>query len=88
MEFKVGDKVEIINYGTLFGVHVDLLYRFRSITLYETQGDIVYIDMDTGLIGQQGVVMQSEDTPEGVKRYAIAGPSKYAWFFEDQMRLI
>tara|TARA_R110000796_G_scaffold59371_1_gene136821 strand:+ start:24918 stop:25145 length:228 start_codon:yes stop_codon:yes gene_type:complete len=45
------------------------------------------IDIDPQLVGQQGVVVEAEIC-QNLKHYALDGLSKYAWYDEQQLKLV
>lgn len=74
-KFKKGDEVMIVNYG----------HRIWS---YEpmAEGYKVY-DINPGLIGQKGIIDNAHLT-QGIPTYSINGPTKHAWYDEQQLELL
>ena len=68
--FIVGEQVEIINYGSM---------------IWDGTGDVSkWIDISPELLGEIGIVYEVVIT-QGRCKYALKGPSKSAWYFEDQL---
>lgn len=75
---KIGDQVEIVKYGSL-------IWSGLELTLKKI-GDGVY-DMQPELVGQRGIITGAHLT-QGKPTYALAGPSKVAWYDDEQLKLI
>lgn len=75
---KVGDQVEIVKYGALLWSRMELSCKKISDGLYDTQPE---------LVGQGGIVIDAHLT-HGNPTYALSGPSKVAWYNDDQLKLI
>lgn len=75
-KFKVGDSVRIIKYGHLFWS-------------YDNPESVIptWYDMSPELIGQIGIVVKATRT-QGICHYALKGPSKYAWYNEEQLEKV
>jgi hypothetical protein len=73
-DFKVGDRVEIWNFGSLMWTK----------TIF---GKPTVIDIMPELVGQRGVI-DGENTTQGIKLYSVKGPIKHAWYSENQLRKI
>lgn len=100
MELKEGDVVEIVKYGSLAWIHKDEFKRrieagiFRKNTTEpnnclgfdKSMNSFVY-DTSPLLVGQIGIITKIEEV-QGKKQYSLRGPSKVAWYFEDQLKLI
>jgi len=74
-EFKVGDQVEIVNYGGL---------------IYEKgdDGALHARDLLPYIIGQRGIIVKAKTT-QNIDNYSIDGiPSKTAWYQNDQLELV
>lgn len=75
MKFKIGDEVEIVNYG-------------HNIWSSDGNGHFEILDIAKGVIGQKGVIVKVLDT-QGIPKYAIDGIiGKHAWFDEQQLKYI
>jgi hypothetical protein len=71
-KLKVGDKVRVINYGSLLWEN-------------DKYGNLTTFDMSPELIGKEGVVSKVTKT-QGVTEYAVDGiPEKHAWYDRDQL---
>ena len=74
IDFKIGDRVEIWNFGSLIWTK----------TLF---GKPIVKDIMPELVGQKGVI-DGETDIQGMKRYSVQGPKKHAWYSENQLRKI
>lgn len=82
---KIGDRVRIINYGhAVFTVEQE--YKTDKFPLIKTYPDGTEArDMAPELVGQEGTITQvSKDGDQ----YILLGPSKAAWYNEEQLELI
>ena len=90
-KFKVGDKVEIVNYGHALLTNDALMSEaFKD---HWIGGNPAHIDMHSSLVGQQGTIAKVENGVmygDGriVFSYAIDGLDKYCPYHEDQLKLI
>jgi hypothetical protein len=93
-KFKVGDKVTIIKYGSLFWQNkeeiklIEKNYGKQSTNniIFEDENTI-WKDMQPEIVGLSGIVVKAESTQNHF-HYAIDGiPGKYAWYNEDQLKL-
>ena len=75
-KFKIGDKVRIIGYGHLFWS-------------YDKPSDKIptWYDMSPELVGQIGIIANITNT-QGIPKYALKGPNKYAWYDEKQLEKV
>lgn len=75
MNYGIGDKVRIVNYG-------------HNIYTYNKKDGTKTVDLSPDIVGKEGIVskaIRTRDTPQ----YAIDGlHGKHAWFSEDQMEMI
>ena len=84
MKFKVGDKVKIINYGSLLWAHKTFPLSFKEI---RREGDTIIYDILPSIVGEKGIVVDAHKT-QGNPTYAVHGvPKKYAWYDENQLEL-
>lgn len=89
-EFKVGDKVEIIKYGSIHwqNMEVDPRPIPKKFKILENRLKIkpfVWFDILPEIVGKQGVISKVSETGG----YAIDGiPLKYAWYDKEQLKLI
>ncbi len=75
MKYKIGDKVKVINYGSL-------LWQRNSV------GNISILDIRPGVIGKEGVICKA-DLTQGKPTYAIDGiPEKHSWYDEEQLEMV
>ncbi len=82
---KIGDRVKIINYGhVVFTVEEEYkIYKFPLIKTFP--GGTEARDISPELVGQEGIITQiSKDGDQ----YVLSGPTKSAWYNEDQLELI
>ena len=94
--FEVGNKVEIVKYGSLIWTSKSnwKLMLENGYTKLEKPNNLlgedehVYMyDMSPKLVGQQGIIIEAKRT-QGKPQYAIKGPRKHAWYNHDQLKLI
>jgi len=71
-KFKPGDKVKIINYGSVIWMNED--------------GKFVFYDMTPELVRQTAIV-NKVDLNQGKYKYSLIGPNKTAWYNENQLEL-
>lgn len=85
--FEVGDLVRIINYGHIVYNHklsgIDLTNS--KILKQDENGTIV--DIRPELVGETGIIDGITIT-QGQYSYSLIGPSKHAWYYEDQLELV
>lgn len=72
-KYKIGDRVRVVNYGHQI---------FRN-----KKGKMIPIDMSPEHIGRDGIVVEISMTND-IPKYAIHGPNKKSWYYEDQMELV
>ena len=85
-KFKIGDKVEIINYGHRFWSYEEESSYAKLLFANIEEGYKVY-DALPHLVGQKGVIDAVNDV-QGRPFYSIKGPDKHAWYDENQLQLI
>ena len=85
-KFKVGDKVEIINYGRAmwFNTTMEQLDGYKDLPLLKKEGDIEWRDIRKELIGRRGIIVKALKT-QGVDEYSIDGVG--AWYQNSQLKL-
>lgn len=81
-EYKVGDHVEIINYGSIIYSKSNLLFKSIGVC-----GSLQIYDMSPELIGKQGII-DGSSTVQGRTTYSISGINKHAWYDKQQLKLI
>ncbi len=92
-KFKIGDKVEIVNYGHLIfyagnsGIEYDILSRTCPVVAILDNGTKAF-DLNPKLIGEQGVIKEVDDSDETVTKYALDGLNKASWYNDDQLQLV
>jgi hypothetical protein len=86
-KYKVGDEVVIVGYGHRFwsydpvpGCNFPVLYDNKE------EGYKVY-DMSPELVGQKGTIDDAHLT-QGIPTYSVNGPTKHAWYDEQQLELL
>lgn len=85
-KFKVGDKVRVINYGSLIWQWGDTSEVEHLI--YKKEEDITWLDLDKSLIGQIGIISKADIT-QGIDKYSIEGiQGKIAWYDNGQLELL
>jgi len=90
-KFKVGDKVEIVNYGhALLTSDPFISEAFKD---HWIGGNPTHIDMHSSLVGKQGTIAEVDNGVlygDGsiVFSYAIGDLDKYSPYHEDQLKLI
>jgi hypothetical protein len=72
--FKKGDHVRIVNYG-------------HRIAIHHKGGGMEMVDISPDIVGQEGEIDEIR-TIQGTRIYSINGPSKHAWYHENQMQKI
>lgn len=85
--FKIGDKVEIVNYGHLLWSNKKEIESQGGVpkgwNLLNDDGVVLTIDVAPELVGQTGIIVKGDDT------YAVEGISgKHAWYNRKQLKLI
>lgn len=80
-QFKVGDRVRIVNYG-----HLIWSWEEMKLPLFAQSGDGVYwYDLGSEDVGKVGVIVKATKTQE-IDQYAIEGePNKKAWYTNNQL---
>lgn len=80
--YKIGDQVEIVNYG-------HLLISTEPIKEYKLYKKLKYYYYDTSpeLVGKKGIIIESHKT-QGEDTYSLKGISKVAWYSNNQLKLI
>lgn len=88
MTFNIGDKVRIVNYGHPLWVPQEWIDKgwAKGPAIGKTDTHTI-IDTSPELVGQEGVVCNAHET-QGRPTYAMQGPSKHAWYEEDQLELV
>lgn len=81
-KFKIGDMVRVVNYGHPILMSPDMLAQ----TSFPVIGGR-WVDIDKDVVGQTGVVVEAQVT-QGRSQYAVEGPSKHAWYDDEQLELI
>lgn len=76
-KFKIGDMVKVVNYGHRLLMGPDM----------QLQGYPYKWDMRPEVVGQTGIVTTAEET-QGRSQYVVEGPSKHAWYDDDQLELV
>ncbi len=87
-DIQIGDKVEIVKYGSLMWENTDVQTYFsacKSFKEYSRNGSIIWFDTNPELIGKHGVVVGISPTG-GYKLDGI--PKKTAWYDEKQLKII
>ena len=73
MKYKIGDPVEIVDYG-------HLIYMNKN-------GKAISHDITPNIIGKKGIIASTSNT-QNIPTYAIDGiPGKHAWYDENQLKL-
>jgi hypothetical protein len=90
-KFKIGDKIQIINYGSLLRVNKqtepeNTLYK-KLYPIVEEDEKFFWCDLDSRLIGKTAIVKEVSTT-QGIIQYALKGLNKTAWYNEEQLELI
>lgn len=97
-EKNIGDKVKIINYGSLMWVHKEEWKRMIEAGYATTEkpnnllqeDDTMFIyDPRTEMIGKIGIIIE-KTIVQGRNQYALEleGGNKVAWYFDNQLKLI
>ena len=81
-KFKIGDQVEVVNYGSLAWRRQKMVGD-EVIPLPETE----WYDPSPDLVGERGIVTKVTNT-QGVDKYSLTGTTKSAWYYNDQLKLI
>lgn len=82
-KYKIGDKVEIINFGSLLFENKHSTDPKLNFKVYAEDENFRYLDMNPELIGKIGII-----TKVSGGEYAINGiPGKSAWYNELQLKL-
>lgn len=91
MTYNIGDKVRIVNYGSIVYAAGNLIPklqgRWPSLGHPEGLPAHAMFDISPDLVGQEGIVAKAVLT-QGIPGYALEGPSKHAWYNEDQLELV
>ena len=94
-KFKIGDKLRIINYGSLIWqnktnqdaerkFHEDNGFPYKELKVLSDDGKTQWLDLHPELVGKEGIVDKISDSGD----YALTGLSKHAWYSENQLELI
>ena len=87
-KFGIGDKVKIVNYGSLIGTGKNDPVPLIGLPLIKKDQMCLYYDMSPELVGQVGIICE-RSTECGSPGYAIQGiKHKFAWYNEDQLEMI
>lgn len=87
-KYGIGDKVEIVNYGSTIWESVSDPSPLSSYPIISNNGYTIVRDMQPELVGQQGLISKATVT-QGIPQYAIEGiKGKHAWYNEGQMKMI
>ena len=95
--FKIGDKVRIIKYGSLWKIHkseYEFMCKYFNETpdysdIYIEDESIIWKDTNKNLIGKEGVIRKVSESQPGFLQYALDGiPEKTAWYNHTQLELI
>jgi hypothetical protein len=82
-DFKIGDGVEIINYGHWIMVHEDSGMKLNFPVIKEIEHGKI-LDTNPGLVGRTGKIVKISGG-----KYAISGiPEKHAWYDKEQLKLL
>jgi len=79
-EYKIGDHVEVINYGSLY--YSPTTTSFKFLGMYE--GLYVY-DPIPHVLGKQGII---DTVSNNGNSYGIAGINEHSWYNKQQLKLI
>ncbi len=83
-KFKVGDKVEIVNYGHLIWENKKMPLQRSKLPIYSEDEDTAWVDISPSLIGKKGVITECKKT-QGIDNYSISEIG--AWYCNDQLKL-
>ncbi len=87
-KYGIGDKVRIVNYGSLFWENKNTSDPKLSFPIVHEDENMIWKDMLPELVGQQGIVSKVTET-QGIYNYTIEGiKGKYAWYQEGQMEMV
>ena len=88
-KYKTGDKVKVINYGSLFWESKDTLQLptgFPSFPVYKEDENFRCVDIAPELVGKRGIIEKVTMT-QGVPQYSLTGiKGKCSWYNEDQLK--
>lgn len=86
MEFKIGDKVTVVNYGNAiwFNTSVEQVGDINGLSLLKKEGNIEWRDINKEVIGKSGVV-DKVNISQGKTLYSIHGVG--SWYSEKQLTL-
>ncbi len=89
-KFNVGDKVRIVNYGSISMQRGDLQEITRSKVITEMESGWFMVDDHPELVGKIGIVSSVRESPIiGENAYALEGiDGKHAWYIEEQLELV
>jgi len=86
--YKIGDNVEIVNYGHLKWENKNMPNQMSDLPTYSEEGFMRFVDILKNLVGQKGIVIDVKMS-QGIPNYSISGiDGKSAWYQESQMSLI
>ena len=93
-KFNIGDKVRVIEYGSLMWRHKEEHNKWESslgkssFKLYKEVGDILWLDTMPEIVGKKGVIDNISNI-QGDDKYSIKGiMGKTAWYNENQLELV
>jgi len=84
-ELKIGDKVEIVKYGSLMWSRADM-----ALPVVSREPEITWYDLRSDLVGKIGTITEIKEPQPGYVRYAMAdmSPDKTAWYGAEQLKLV
>ena len=88
-KFKVGDKVQIVKYGSLYYASTsEKVCLAQGLPVIFERDGFKAFDMRPELVGKVGTVDGHIET-QGMHKYSVAGiPGKHAWYSEGQLEKV
>jgi hypothetical protein len=91
-KFKIGDKVKIINYGSLFYISKPIQPQFepmcKAFPVFFEDNSFIFVDTCQYMVGRIGTIYNIEYVNK-MPQYSLRGiEGKISWYGEDQLELI
>lgn len=82
--YGIGDKVKIVNYGSLLWEAKPCTPVFK---VYKETEELYWTDITPELVGKEALIKEVSMT-QGIPSYALSGVNKVAWYGEEQLEMI
>jgi len=86
--FRVGDHVKVINYGSPIWVNKKQHSDIPDLPIIFEDENMVWLDINVKIVGKTGVISQVSEN-KGIKKYSLLGiEEKTSWYDASQLKLI